>query len=167
MGESDWTTIFLLNFIDVERRIEETFRPWLEQTLDLMLPYLPPPHLDYIPPLPTSLPPPIYSLEPEDESKFACLSLSPPTNGHSSHDTGQTRKTNGRTLIADGVAGSQTAPTRAIDPGGDDTKPSDWTWAHLTRNTRVTAEGWWQKVREIELEFEDPSTYVRLDRMID
>ena len=134
-----------------------------------MLPYLPP-HLDHIPPLPTSLPPPIYSLEPAIEPRLECLSLSPSINGYSSHAIGQIRKMNGQngqTSIVNGDAAFQTAPTRAIDPGGDDTKPSDWTWARLTRNHRVTAEGWWQDVREIELEFEDPSMYVRLDRMND
>jgi hypothetical protein len=30
------------------------------------------------------------------------------------------------------------------------------TWARLRKNKRVTPEDWWQDVREIELEIEDP-----------
>lgn len=32
--------------------------------------------------------------------------------------------------------------------------PPDWGWATLTKNKRVTAEGWFQDVREFELELE-------------
>jgi sulfite reductase alpha subunit-like flavoprotein len=34
-------------------------------------------------------------------------------------------------------------------------KPRDWAWATLVKNDKVTAQDWWQDVREIELELED------------
>ncbi|OCF33987.1 NADPH-ferrihemoprotein reductase [Kwoniella heveanensis BCC8398] len=37
-------------------------------------------------------------------------------------------------------------------------KPDDWVWATLRKNERVTNKDWWQDVREIELEFDDPET---------
>lgn len=57
---------------------------------------------------------------------------------------------------------SEVAPVRVEDAlegkAHEVWKPDDWVWATLLKNERVTKEGWWQDVREIELDFEDPST---------
>ncbi|KAK8846562.1 NADPH-dependent diflavin oxidoreductase 1 [Kwoniella newhampshirensis] len=124
--------------------IEDAFLPWLQQTLDLFLPYLP--STSSSPPLPlTGLPPPIYSLRPvsvldDVPVNLDRLSISPlPTNGHS---------TAAPSRVEDSVQGH----------GSSSSKPDDWVWATLGKNTRVTKEGWWQDVRGIEIEFEDPET---------
>jgi len=141
MGESATLTYEDRHLFRCCDSIEETLLSWLEQTIDLMLPYLPPPSPNFTSSPPTVLPPPIYALEPVSEPNIDCLSLKALTNGHT--------PTNGH-------APSQAAPTRTTDPGGSETKPDDWIWARLTRNKRVTPEDWRQNVREIELELEDP-----------
>lgn len=154
-------------------RIEEAFLPWLQQTLDLMIPYLPPPPAEFVPPSSSSLTTPIYSLDHLFEPKIQRLSISATINGNGPHANGHEPvidggshmnggpytngrvRTNGELSLSNGQTPSQTVPTRPNDPGGSDIKPSDWVWARLTRNRRVTNEGWWQNVREMELEFED------------
>lgn len=42
----------------------------------------------------------------------------------------------------------------------DDVLQPGWTWTTLKKNKRVTAEGWFQDVREIDLELEQPVEYV-------
>lgn len=126
----------------LQSRIEETFVPWLKQTVEAMSPLLPVVD-DHKPYTVTDLPPPMYSLSPASdhhllETELNGLHLNSGTNGHS-------------------------VPPRVEDiPVGHDrltwTKPADWVWAKLTKNERVTGEGWWQDVREIELEFEDHAT---------
>ncbi|WVQ83849.1 NADPH-dependent diflavin oxidoreductase 1 [Cryptococcus sp. DSM 104549] len=124
--------------------IEDAFLPWLQQTLDLFLPYLPLRSPNASTYTTTSLPPPLYALTPvpsadnstsDDEyGDFGRLSISPTPNGHAAPS------------IADVIKkGSQC--TRE--------KPDNWVWATLRKNSRVTKEDWWQDVREIELEFED------------
>ena len=104
--------------------------PWLQQTVDLVLPHLPTPLASFKEDPNTSLPPPIYNLEYE------------PSIGKLTLNAEQTE-----------------APTRMEDAlngvNQDDGKPQDWIWARLARNRRVTKEGWWQDVRDIELEIED------------
>ncbi|WWC87379.1 NADPH-dependent diflavin oxidoreductase 1 [Kwoniella dendrophila CBS 6074] len=122
--------------------IEDAFIPWLQQTLDTFLPYLPVPP-DYRPISITDLPPPIYSLTPAASSSRSTeldiplnkLSISPnTTNGH-------------------------VAPTRVEDTLRQEEhgiiKPDDWVWVTLKKNDRVTKEDWWQDVREIEFDLED------------
>lgn len=151
--------------------------PWVQQTLDLMLPYLPAPPVNFTPPVTTALPPPMYSLVPVNELELQHLKISTSSNGHSLKSNGDSRQANWRLPCSvnghsstanghvnectvgsrpvNGHAPAQTAPTRSKDPGGDGSKPSDWVWARLTQNRRVTSEDWWQNVREIELELED------------
>ncbi|WVR04245.1 NADPH-dependent diflavin oxidoreductase 1 [Kwoniella sp. DSM 27419] len=129
--------------------IEDAFLPWLQQTLDMFTPYLPDAPSSSAPRSSTDLPPPIYhvtspasgSKAVQEEIPLDRLSLSPPPNG-----TPQTRA----------------APTRVEDEVHHQArgliKPDDWVWATLRRNQRVTEAQWWQDVREIELEFEDPDT---------
>lgn len=101
-----------------------------------MLPHLPPPHTTFEPISTTSLPPPIFALDYS----------SPSLNGLSLDE-----RANGKA--------AQVAPARIVDQAhgaaSTDLKPDDWSWARLTKNKRVTKEGWWQDVREIELEIED------------
>jgi hypothetical protein len=110
-----------------------------------MLPYLPVIE-GFVPSPNTSLPPPIYRLEPvEPVTNGALEKLSVSKSGNKSTTNGQIP-----------------APLRAIDelnghndPGG--WKPDDWIWAKLVENKRMTQDGWWQDVREIELEIDDPT----------
>ena len=116
--------------------IEDAFLPWLQNTMDMMLPHLPvePGLIDYGP---TDIPPPIYSLEPCVDVALGSLKL----NGHSN-----------------GVKRSHRG-TESVN-GDSDTqgwKPKDWVWAKMTTKRRVTPEDWWQDVREIELEFDGRS----------
>jgi len=115
--------------------IEETLLPWLRQTLDLFLPYLPT-SLKNKEIASTSLSPPIYKLEKtgEDLVKLAELDLDSQVNGHRNAEAGPSR-------------------IRKAEPTW---KRDDWVWATLKKNRRVTKEDWWQDVREIEFEFEDP-----------
>ena len=115
-------------------RIEETFGPWLQQTINLMLPHLPPPPSDFAERPVTALPPPIYTLDPEPSLEN--LSLNDSVNGDYK-----------ATMV------KQKDLARSVVP--NETKPDDWVWARLTRNKRVTKADWWQDVREIELEIED------------
>ncbi len=128
-----------------------------------MLLYLHPPPSGFIAPSQTELPPPIYFHEPLLERKIDRLSIvssinghSLPPNGHAPLDNVHGPLPNGNAKVSNGHTPSQTAPTRSYDPGGSEIKPSDWVWVRLTQTRRVSAEGWWQNVREIELEFEDP-----------
>ncbi|WVQ75346.1 NADPH-dependent diflavin oxidoreductase 1 [Cryptococcus sp. DSM 104548] len=122
--------------------IENAFLPWLQETLDLFIPYLPPAKLNITSPLPTTeLPPPIYALTkhnrpPTDDLDLGRLSISPTPNGTSAAPTRQEDKRKGNASISR-------------------VKPDDWVWATLKKNERVTSDDWWQDVREIELEFED------------
>lgn len=115
--------------------IEEAFLPWLKQTVDLMVPHLPPISDDFDVQPSTSLPPPIFAFDYVSPS-FDSLRVSEQADSH-----------------------DQVAPSRAADEmdgvGSSSMKPDDWMWSRLTRNKRVTKDGWWQDVREIELEIED------------
>ena len=114
----------------------------MEQTLGLMLPHLPLPPPGFTISPSTSLPPPVYALDRQSVRlpSINGLSLSNAINGR---------------------AGSEAAPARTSDEinghGVGCVKPDDWTWARLTHKKRVTADEWWQDVREIELESEDPN----------
>ncbi|WVO15705.1 NADPH-dependent diflavin oxidoreductase 1 [Cryptococcus depauperatus] len=126
--------------------IEDAFLPWLKSTLDLFLPYLPPTRPGPSEISAMDLPPPIYRLKPVKENlaediSFDRLSLSTTSNGHST-----------------------TAPARIIDQGENrmlrqTRELNDWTWVTLKKHNRVTSQGWWQDVREIELELEDSLNY--------
>jgi sulfite reductase alpha subunit-like flavoprotein len=110
--------------------------PWLQRTLDAIVPYLPGPST--LPLASTALPPPIYALEPagrELESGLAGLSLDAP------------KKNNGN--------GTPVAANRAPAVYA----PKGWKWATLVQSRRVTAKGWWQDVREFELELDDHTPY--------
>jgi hypothetical protein len=134
MGE--WIYISRGSRESADGRIEEAFLPWLRQTVDLMIPHLPPVSDDFVPQPSTSLPLPIFTLEYTAPS-FNNLSLSGETN----------------------CSDAETASSRVVDQmhgvGSSSSKPDDWMWATLTRNKRVTKEGWYQDVREIELQIED------------
>lgn len=110
--------------------IEETFIPWLKNTVDAMLPFLPPPLAvsgKPFQPLPsTSLPPPLYAFDPVTFKKSSAPSR---TDSQVSATT-------------------TTAAEEELNPG--------WSWASLQRNERVTDPDWWQDVREVELDLEDP-----------
>ena len=101
-----------------------------------MLPHLPQPDPASEPIPSTSLPPPIFALD------YSTPSL----NGLSLDERANAKV-------------AQLAPARAVDQAhgaaSTDLKPDDWFWARLTKNKRVTKEGWWQDVREIEFEIED------------
>lgn len=105
-----------------------------------MLPLLPPVP-GYLEPLPsTDLPPPLYTMDFQHlNGTFDKLRL---------HSNG-----------ADTSTPPQSAPSRKADQingnGVAALKPDDWIWAKLVKNQRVTADGWWQDVREIQLDIED------------
>lgn len=91
-------------------------------TLDAICPYLPGPS---DPPLSnTDLLPPAYRLEPVLD--IGKLSLK--------DDPAVSKKGDSVTVDADAVYA-----------------PPGWEWATLAKNERVTAKGWWQDVREIDL----------------
>lgn len=110
-------------------RIEETFLPWIERTITALKSYQIPPSNTFQPYSSTSIPPPLYRIMP-------IASSSSHTNGSSD--------TNGLTPRAE----------RKLDEEEDALEPG-WTWARLDRNDRVTAEDWFQDVREIELSLEE------------
>lgn len=105
------------------------------------MPYLPGPSTPAL--ATTALPPPIYHLEPvEAVPDLSSLNVSNSTNG-----TAQPGKTasspNGHAETA------ITVPTSYA--------PAGWSWATLRRNERVTARGWFQDTRAVELEPDDPT----------
>lgn len=117
--------------------IEDTFVPWLQQTLDLMLPLLPTVEPEFEPRSTIEPPAPLFRMETVQlDGAFDKLRLynnasvppqsAPPRNGD--RDTGHALQ-----LL----------------------KPEDWVWAKLVDNTRVTSSDWWQDVRQIELDLED------------
>ena len=111
-----------------------------------MLPLLPPPPLDFEPASSSTLPPPIFTLEPEPSiPDLSTLSLSLQLNGKIGKGAGTIPPdmTNGDSLHR------RTPPI-----------PKDRTWARITKNNRVTKAGWWQDTREVELELDDPHLYV-------
>jgi hypothetical protein len=112
----------------------------MNKTLELMLPYLPAVSPNH-PRSNTSLPPPIYSIDP----------LPVPLTEHVRHLSVSPSKSDSHISV----------PLRAIDeinghddPGGG--KPDDWIWARLSSTRRVTKGDWFQDVREFELEIGDP-----------
>ncbi|EJT49287.1 NADPH-ferrihemoprotein reductase [Trichosporon asahii var. asahii CBS 2479] len=110
--------------------IEETLIPWMEATLDAICPYLPGPSE---PPMSsTALPPPVYRLEPVLDLSKLSLKDQPAVE----------KKGDSVTVDADAVYA-----------------PPGWNWATLAKNKRVTAEGWWQDVREIDLATAPDVTY--------
>jgi hypothetical protein len=120
--------------------IEDTFVPWLQQTLDLMLPLLPTVDSDFKPQSELDVPRALYTMDPIAlNGTFEKLRL---------HSNGTNVETP-----------PQSAPPRNLDEvNGSELellKPHDWTWATLAKNTRITAKDWWQDVREIELDIED------------
>ncbi|ORY24115.1 putative NADPH-ferrihemo protein reductase [Naematelia encephala] len=116
--------------------IEQAFLPWLKETVNTMIPHLPSLSPNFMPIDTTALPPPIFTLRSTAEE--------PPLHGLS---------------ISSDSPSTQAVPARAKDTTNghshEPSKPDDWYWTRLTRNSRVTQEGWWQDVREIELEYED------------
>lgn len=116
---------------------EETFLPWLKNTVEVMLPHLPA-EPSFIARPATAIPDPIYSLDYTPEVSDLSLSDNSTRDRH-----------------------VEPAPTRIEDAGngvaGTAEKPDDWLWATLRRNKRVTKDDWWQEVREIELELKVPA----------
>lgn len=103
-----------------------------------MLPLLDPPPPITLKPAPiTALPPPLYHLDMVPPSTTLSVTDS---NGHATAETKQ-------------VGDSLEDDDDVLEPG--------WLWTKLKRNKRVTAEGWFQDVREIQLEMEQPLEYVR------
>jgi hypothetical protein len=139
-------------------RIEETFIPWLKQTVETMTPLLAPVREDFVPYESTDLPPPLYKLRPAADhhslsSELNGLHLNGGIDAHSApvrNEDNEVHAGNGHGNVNDNDNDKET--------GKSWTKPRDWVWAKLTRNRRVTGEQWWQDVREIELEFEDEKT---------
>ncbi|KAJ9101001.1 hypothetical protein QFC20_005285 [Naganishia adeliensis] len=116
--------------------LEETFLPWLERTTGAMLPLLdPPPPITFKPAPITALPPPLYYLDMVTPSTTLSVANS---NGHVTAEKKQ---------VGDSLE------------DGDDVLEPGWVWTRLKRNKRVTAEGWFQDVREIHLEMEQPLEY--------
>lgn len=114
-------------------RLEETFLPWLERTTSAMLPLLhPSPPISFkVLPI-TALPRPLYRLEKVTPTATVSVSTSA---GHATTDKKQ---------VGDCLE------------DGDDVLEPGWVWTKLKRNKRVTTEGWFQDVREIHLELEQP-----------
>lgn len=104
-------------------RIEETLLPWLSATLDAICPYLPGP--SEAPLADSALLPPAYRFEPALDLRSLSLADEP-------------------AVATDGKAVSVDADAVYCPPG--------WEWGTLRKNARATAPGWWQDVREIELE---------------
>lgn len=126
----------------VTERLEETFVPWLERTTAAMIPLLHPPiSREYQAPPIIALPQPLYRLE--NVTSAATIPVS----------------------TSDGTATAHKKQVKASFQDGDDVLEPGWVWTTLKRNKRVTAEGWFQDVREIELELEEPFEYVDWFRM--
>ncbi|EIW68114.1 NADPH-ferrihemoprotein reductase [Tremella mesenterica] len=140
--------------------IEQAFQPWLKGTLEAILPHLqlqPDHRVQDI----HSLPPPLYILEPALSARMSNLDLN--SDQHSTQSQQQPPSSHSHSKAVNGhVAG----PVREIDSNGVKSrsksvgeeeiwKPPGWFWAKLTKNTKVTKEGWWQDVREIEFDLED------------
>lgn len=120
-------------------RIEESLLPWLEKTLAAFVPYLPGP---CSPPLAASdLPPPIYRLEPVSDIEAALGSVSIDGDSGPCYADIPDKYRDENPIVS-------AARARVYHPPG-------WGWAVLGKNRRVTAQGWFQDVREIELELED------------
>jgi sulfite reductase alpha subunit-like flavoprotein len=125
-------------------RIEDTFVPWLQQTLDLMLPLLPTTEADFSSRSALDVPSALYDMEPIAlNGDFEKLRL---------HSNG-----------TDAEVPPQSAPPRNLDEADGSElellKPHDWTWVTLAKNMRITAKDWWQDVREIELNLEDSGSW--------
>jgi hypothetical protein len=125
----------------MRHRIEETFVPWLNRTVDAMLPYLPSPSPCFQPFGPTSIPPPLYE-----------LCEVPGANGNTVHALEEGDAVD--TVLPDRTARLSLADDRLRDR--QEVMEEGTTWARLRKNKRVTPEDWWQDVREIEFEIEDP-----------
>lgn len=63
---------------------------------------------------------------------------------------------------SDGTATMDEKKVKTSIQDSDDVLEPGWVWTTLKQNKRVTAEGWFQDVREIDLELEQPIEYVRL-----
>jgi sulfite reductase alpha subunit-like flavoprotein len=114
--------------------------PWLQQTLDIMLPLLPAAEPDHRPRSNIEPPAPLFRMENVQlDGAFDKLRLY--NNG------------------TDASVPPQSAPPRKGDQEtGHELKllkPEDWAWAKLVDNTRVTSSDWWQDVRQIELDLEN------------
>ncbi|GHJ86425.1 hypothetical protein NliqN6_2827 [Naganishia liquefaciens] len=116
--------------------LEETFLPWLEKTMSAMIPLLHPPVSKEIqaPPI-VALPQPLYRLENVDSAATIHVA--------SSH----------------GTPASDGKKVKASIEDDDDVLQPGWLWTTLKTNKRVTAEGWFQDVREIDLNLEPPVAY--------
>ena len=117
--------------------LEETFLPWLEKTTSAMIPLLHPPIPKGYQAAPiTALPQPLYRLESVTSATIIPVATS---NGTPTIDEKKVE-----TFIQD----------------DDDVLQPGWTWTTLKKNKRVTAEGWFQDVREIDLQLEQPVEFV-------
>lgn len=139
--------------------IEETFVPWLKQTVNTMSPLLEPSSQEHKSYLWTDLPPPLYSLRPSRDhhdliEDIGGLDLNEGRNGQAV----PSRVEDGEDTFNHHPNGRLNGNGNGDAPPSSWTVPKDWTWARLSRNHRTTGEGWWQDVREIELEFEDQDT---------
>lgn len=140
--------------------MEQAFVPWLESLMEGVIPHLlpVPRHANTER---TDLSEPIYRMSLLDDethpTQLARLSLD---------EEGRPKRNGGSNGDKEGVEGS-IAPVRVEDAtrgqAHEVLKPDDWVWATLQRKERVTAEGWWQDVRELELELEDSTEYVVLN----
>lgn len=68
------------------------------------------------------------------------------------------------TLAAAPTNGEATAEKKQVGDSldhGDDVLEPGWVWTKLRRNKRVTAEGWFQDVREVHLDLEQASECVQ------
>lgn len=128
-------------------RIEETFLPWLERTLAAIVPYLPGPSCAPRPD--TELPPPIYRLEPVEDTDVASaldrLRLAGEERNDSNAEYTDIPPAGARTNGSEANGIIKSARAMVYHPAG-------WQWATLKRSKRVTASDWWQDVREVELE---------------
>jgi sulfite reductase alpha subunit-like flavoprotein len=139
--------------------MEQAFVPWLESLMEGVIPHLlpVPRHVDTER---TDLAEPIYRISFLDDeavpNQLERLSLD---------EEGRPKRNGGPNGDAEGVQGS-IAPVRVEDAihgqAHEMLKPDDWVWATLKRKERVTTQGWWQDVRQLELELEDSTAYVHL-----
>lgn len=117
--------------------LEQSFLPWLKETVDLLVPHLEP-MPGAIDIMEYDLPEPIYHLEWVHD--LEALSL---------EDTHRKASEGGKAEIIGSRQEDQDRHAEGVY------KPKDWKWARLRTNKRVTKEDWFQDVREIELELED------------
>lgn len=138
--------------------MEQTFLPWLESLAEVVTPYLQPPSIGSQERDRNDLGEPIYRiefLESEDGGAQRRIDDELPRRLNGIHMNGFSQ--------GEGNA-SEVVPVRREDglqsSRSSIWKPDDWGWATLRSMKRVTKQDWWQDVREIELELDDPDQSV-------